>query len=121
MTDQVLIEALRVDTVIGVYEWEKTIQQTLVIDVVMDCDNRPAAEQDNIDLAVDYARVSDAITELLQAQPRQLIETVAEDIAKLVLQQFAVRQVQVKVAKPDAVAAAQQVAVRISRQANEYQ
>ena len=115
--DMVSIEGLDIDTVIGVYEWEKKQTQQLRVDVDMAWDNKPAADSDGIADALDYAAVSDAVLEWVKKEPRQLIETVAEGIAELVLTQFRVPWVKVKVSKPGAVPAAANVAVSITRTA----
>jgi dihydroneopterin aldolase len=114
--DKVIIEGLQVDAFVGIYDWEHEQSQPLVIDLTMAWDNRPAAASEQINDALDYDRVSQAVTQLITVQPWQLIETVAERIAALVLNDFAVTQVLVKVAKPQAVPAARQVAVVIERQ-----
>ncbi|MGM0525686.1 MAG: dihydroneopterin aldolase [Pseudomonadota bacterium] len=114
-SDIVSIEGLNVDTVIGVYDWEQQQSQRLVIDMQMACDIQAAANSDNIAEALDYATVSEAVTNWVQQQPRQLIETVAEGIAALILKDFAVAQVEVKVSKPGAVVNAGNVAVTIKR------
>ncbi|HET8816362.1 MAG TPA: dihydroneopterin aldolase [Pseudidiomarina sp.] len=113
--DTVHIEGLKVDAMIGVFEWEHEQPQPLLIDVVMAWDQKLAAKTDDIKLALDYDAVSRAITELVQKQPRQLIETVAEDIAAMIRETFAVAWLRVKVAKPTAVKEAFQVAVQIER------
>lgn len=113
--DKVLVEGLVVDAMIGVYDWEHEQAQPLVIDLTMAWDNKPAAAKDEITLALDYDHVSQAVTRLIQERPRQLIETVAEEIAALIQEQYSVPWLRVKVAKPKAVAAAFQVAVEIER------
>ncbi|RUO62909.1 dihydroneopterin aldolase [Pseudidiomarina planktonica] len=117
MKDQVLIDGLKVDTVIGVYDWEKQIKQQLSIDLAMAWDNRPAAASDDLADALDYASVAEAVTNLIQQRPRQLIEQVAEEVAQLLLTEFKVTEVTVTVAKPGAVPAANSVAVKITRSA----
>jgi dihydroneopterin aldolase len=114
--DKVMIEGLQVDAFVGIYDWEHEQAQPLVIDLTMAWDNRPAAATEQISDALDYDRVSQAVTQLIAAKPWQLIETVAEQIAALVLSDFSVVQVMVKVAKPQAVPSARQVAVMIERQ-----
>ncbi|MBT41798.1 MAG: dihydroneopterin aldolase [Idiomarina sp.] len=113
--DWISIEGLIIDTVIGVYDWEQQQTQQLRIDIDMGWDIQAAAKTDDIAQAVDYARVSEAIVAWVTQQPRQLIETVAEGVAQLVLEQFSVSDIKVKVSKPDAVPAADNVAVTIRR------
>lgn len=115
--DKVFIEGLTVDAVIGVYDWEQQGTQPLILDLEMAWDNRPAAASDQLEYALDYDALSQAVIALIQATPRALIETIAEEVAQLAIQQFAVQQIRVKVAKPKAIAAARQAAVEIVRTA----
>ncbi len=116
--DKVFIAGLEVICTIGAYDWEKGISQKLVLDLEMDFDNRPAAASDDLTLALDYARVSQQVTALVQAAPTELVETVAERVAALILREFAVPRVRVRVTKPGAVPAARGgVGVEIVREA----
>ncbi|WP_334321726.1 dihydroneopterin aldolase [Gilliamella apicola] len=116
--DRVLIEGLTVLTTIGVYEWEKTIKQKLILDLEMSWDNQPAGESDDVTLCLDYFLVSQSITNFIQSTQFELIECVAERVAQLVIQTFSVQWLKVKVSKPDAIANASNVAVVIERSAN---
>ncbi|MGL5358823.1 MAG: dihydroneopterin aldolase [Shewanella sp.] len=113
--DKVLIRQLRVDTVIGVYDWEKTIQQCLMLDLDMAWDNKAAAASDDYAYALCYETVSKRVTQLITEQPIELIETVAERVAQCVLTEFNVTWVKVVVMKPGAVASASGVGVEIER------
>ncbi|MFQ0992549.1 dihydroneopterin aldolase [Gilliamella apicola] len=116
--DKVLIEGLTVLTTIGVYEWEKTIKQKLILDLEMSWDNKPAGESDDVSLCLDYFLVSQSITSFIQSTQFELIECVAERVAQLVIQKFSVQWLKVKVSKPGAIANASNVAVVIERSAN---
>jgi 7,8-dihydroneopterin aldolase/epimerase/oxygenase len=113
--DIVFIKQLQVDTVIGVYDWEKTMQQPLFLDLTLSCDQRLAAASDDIKLTLDYAVIAEKVTSLITAQPIELIETVAERVAQLLLTEFATSKVEVTVSKPGAVPQAQNVGVHIVR------
>ncbi|MGF1725204.1 dihydroneopterin aldolase [Photobacterium nomapromontoriensis] len=113
--DSVFIEQLEVIASIGVYDWEQTIKQKLVLDLEMAHDNRPAAEHDDVTLALDYAAVSDAVTSHIQNGRFLLVERVAEEVAHLIMAQFAVPWLRVRVTKPGAVANARGVGVVIER------
>ena len=80
--DIVFIKQLQVDTVIGVYDWEKTIKQRLVLDITLAADQRAAANNDDIRLTLDYAVITEKVITLITAQPIELIETVAERVAQ---------------------------------------
>lgn len=114
--DKVLVEGLQVNTFIGVHDWEHEREQPLVIDLEMEWDNGRAASTNDLADALDYSTLSEAVINLVQSQPWQLIETLAEAIADLILQDFNVPGVQVKVGKPQAIVAARQAAVVIVRQ-----
>ncbi|MCX8671195.1 dihydroneopterin aldolase [Gilliamella sp. B2865] len=116
--DRVLIESLTVYTTIGVYDWEKNIKQKLVLDLEMAWDNKPAGKSDNVEFCLDYFVVSQSITSLIEANKFELIETVAERVAQLVIEQFSVQWLKIKVSKPDAIANAGNVAVIIERGIN---
>lgn len=116
MSDKVFIEGLTVFTVIGVYDWEQTIKQKLVLDIEMDWDHRVAASTDDVNFCLDYARVTQGIIDHLTQHRFALIERVAEEVAKLLIDTFSVQKVKVKVSKPDAIAMANNVAVLIKRQ-----
>ncbi|OCG16832.1 dihydroneopterin aldolase [Gilliamella sp. App6-5] len=116
--DRVLIEGLTVLTTIGVYDWEKTIKQKLILDLEMAWDNQPAGESDNVSLCLDYFKVSQSITQFIESSKFELIECVAEKVAEMIIKQFAVNWLKVKVSKPNAIVNAQNVAVLIERTAN---
>lgn len=114
--DKVFIENLTVLASIGIYEWEQTIKQRLEIDVVMYWDNKKAAQSDDVADCLNYAEISEAITQYIQAKPFGLIERVAEEVANLLLVQYMIPAVHITVKKPTAVAAAKTVGVSIFRQ-----
>ena len=114
--DSVFIKKLCIDTVIGVYEWEKTIQQRLELDLELGCHTAAAAAGDDIRQTLDYSVIAQQVTELVTAEPIELIETVAERVAALLLANFATDRVQITVNKPGAVPTAETVGVRIVRE-----
>ncbi|KFZ30229.1 hypothetical protein IDSA_10745 [Pseudidiomarina salinarum] len=114
--DKVLVEGLRVDAYIGVHDWEHEREQPLIIDLEMDWDNARAATTNDLADALDYSTLSEAVIKLVKAQSWQLIETLAEAVAAMIMQDFKVMRVQVKVGKPQAIVAARQAAVIIVRQ-----
>ena len=114
--DKVFIRGLEVLTTIGVYEWEKGIRQKLCFDLEMGFDNRPAAATDDINLALDYATLSRKICDHAQGKIVELVETMAEQVAALVLEDERVQWVKVTLTKPGAVPNAAGVGVEILRQ-----
>ncbi|WP_139460953.1 dihydroneopterin aldolase [Aeromonas veronii] len=113
--DKVFIRGLEVLTTIGVYEWEKGIRQKLRFDLEMGFDNRPAAATDDINLALDYADLSNKICEHVSGKVVELVETMAEQVAMLVLTDERVQWVKVTLTKPGAVPNATGVGVEILR------
>ncbi|CAA0124370.1 Dihydroneopterin aldolase [BD1-7 clade bacterium] len=113
--DRVTIRRLSVDTVIGIYDWEKQIRQTVVLDIDMAWDNRPAASSDHIDDALDYFSVSKRLQTFIESSQFGLIETLAERCASIILQEFSVPWVRIALDKPGAVPEAQSVGVVIER------
>lgn len=113
--DKVFIEQLTVITTIGVYDWEQQIKQKLVLDIEMGHDNRPAGLSDNVEDALDYAKVSQAIIDHIEQGRFLLVERVAEEVAELIQTQFSVPWVKIRLTKPGAVAQASGVGVVIER------
>ncbi|MDX5628831.1 MULTISPECIES: bifunctional dihydroneopterin aldolase/7,8-dihydroneopterin epimerase [unclassified Brenneria] len=113
--DIVFIEELTVITTIGVYDWEQTIRQKLVFDIEMGWDNRQAAGSDDVNDCLSYADVSDAVITLVEGQRFALVERVAEEVATMLMQRFAIPWLRIKLCKPGAVAQARQVGVIIER------
>lgn len=114
MPDQIVIRALELTTHIGVPDEERDAPQRLTVDLVLEPLNDFRNLDDSIEQTVDYYAVSKAIQALARARPRKLIETLAEEIAGLVLSRFAVRMVELELRKyilPDT----DHVAVRIQR------
>ena len=116
-TDFVKIKGLEVNAVIGVFDWERAIEQPLLIDVCMTTDISEAGKSDDINDAINYKEVCDDITELCQQTKALLIERLAELIAAHILSKYNTTQVEVSVAKPTAISAAEAVAVQITRTA----
>lgn len=113
----VYIRGLRAQAVIGVYEWERHIRQTLVIDLEMASDTARAAATDAIADALDYAAISQRVLALVEESQYQLIESLAEEVARVVIAEFDVPWLRVRVAKPGAVPEADDVGVVIERAA----
>ena len=115
MQDLILIEGLAVETVIGVFDWERQIKQRLLIDLELDTDIARAASTDDLQYTLDYKAISDAVIAFAENSDYQLIESLAEDLAAMILKDFSVSGLRLKISKPDAVPQANNVAVKISR------
>jgi 7,8-dihydroneopterin aldolase/epimerase/oxygenase len=99
MTDVVSIRGLAVSAVIGVYGWEREIEQTLLFNVDMAADVAKAAARDDITDALDYSQVAQTIRTVVRDGQFQLIETAAERVAGRLLGDYPVRHVRVEVVK----------------------
>jgi dihydroneopterin aldolase len=113
--DIVFIRELRADTVIGVYDWEREIRQTVVLDLEMAGDTPRSAASDRIEDALDYAAISSRVLSFIEASEFQLLETLAERIAALIMEEFHVPWLRLRLSKPGAVAQAKDVGVLIER------
>ena len=113
--DIVFIKQLEVITTIGVYAWEKSLQQKLYFDLEMAYDNKPAALSDDINLALNYFSVATAVSEFAQKNQFELLETMAEKVAQLIMQEFGVKWIKLTLHKPGALPQAQSLGVSIER------
>jgi len=115
MMDLVLIEGLEVRTVIGIYDWEREIRQTVRLDLEMAWDISKAGQSDDISDTLDYKSVSKRMIDFVEASEFGLIESLAEHCAKIILEEFHVSWVKLKMSKPGAVRGSENVAVLIER------
>ena len=117
--DIVFVRDLQIETVIGIFDWERRIRQTVSLDLEMGADIRRAAASDAIDDALDYKAVSKRLIDFVGASEFQLVETLAERIAAIVLEEFGVPWLRLTVNKPGAVRGSRSVGVVIERAAGE--
>ena len=113
--DIVFIRDLRIETVIGIYDWEREVRQTVVLDLEMATDVRRAAASDQIEQALNYKSVAKRLIGFVEAASFQLVETLAERCAGIVIDEFDVPWVRLTVNKVGAVSAARDVGVQIER------
>ncbi len=113
--DSVYIQGLSVETIIGIHEWERNTRQTVVIDLEMSVQADKAAVSDWIGYAVDYSAVSERVVEFVEASHYKLIETLAQQLARIIMREFGVPWLQLRIAKPGAVPNAREVGVVIER------
>lgn len=113
--DIVFIKQLEVISQIGVYEWEKSVQQKLYFDLEMAFDNKPAAKNDDINLALNYFSVSEVVNAFAQNNQFELIETMAERVASLIMVKFSVPWIKLTLHKPGALPKAESLGVQIER------
>jgi dihydroneopterin aldolase len=113
--DIVYISDLKVDTVIGIFDWERRIRQTVSLDLEMAADIRKAANSDDIVDALDYKAIGKRIIAFIQDSEYELVETLAERVAELVLKEFPVPWLKLRLSKPGALRGSRDVGVIIER------
>lgn len=113
--DIVYLRGLRIDTIIGIFDWERQHRQPVVLDVEMATDIRPAAADDDIALTLNYKAVSEALIDFVEASRYELVETLAEECAALLRREFGIPWLRLTLSKPQAVSRAQDVGIVIER------
>jgi len=116
--DKVFLRQLQLEAVIGVYDWERKMRQPLIMDLELGVDVSRAAASDSIRDALDYHAVAKRITEFVGQSRFQLVETLAERSAELLMREFPVTWLRLVLHKPDAVENAASVGVVIEREAS---
>ena len=113
--DKVFIQGLKIDTVIGIYDWEREIRQDVTLDLEMAADIKAASLTDHIDQTLDYKSVAKRLIHFVKNSEFQLVETLAEKITEIVLNEFEVEWVKLTLNKGEAVSGASGVGVIIER------
>lgn len=113
--DIIYLKALKIDAIIGVFDWERQIKQTVVLDLEMATDIRKAASTDKIEDTLNYKAVAKRLIDFVQNSEFQLVETLAERITEIVLTEFSVPWVRLQLNKSGAIRGAQGVGVIIER------
>lgn len=101
--DKIFLNDLKIDTIIGIYDWERQTQQTLSFDLEIDWDIKPAAASDDIGKTLDYGAVAQSVVAFVKASEYQLIETLAEDLCAMLLKQFPIPRLKLTLSKPVAL------------------
>jgi dihydroneopterin aldolase len=114
--DTIFLHDLRVETVVGIWEWERRIRQQVSIDLEIGADIRRAAAADRIEATLNYKAVAKRVQQFVGESSFQLVETLAQKIAELVLDEFDVPWICVRVSKPGAIRGARDVGVVIRRE-----
>lgn len=113
--DLVFIEDLRIETIIGIYDWERTTRQVVALDIEMAFDNTRPAASDRIEDTLDYKAVSKRLIAFVGESRFELVETLAERCAALIREEFGVAWLRLKLSKPGAVTGSRAVGVIIER------
>ena len=113
--EQIIIDGIEVDTIIGVYDWERTKPQTLIVDLELTADLSAAGKSDDVADTIDYAKVVDLLVAVAKESEYQLLEALAQTFSDSLFAQFELSQLILTITKPGILANTQKVAVRIHR------
>jgi len=113
--DIVYIRDLRIETIIGIYDWEREVKQTISLDLEMAHDIRKAADTDNIEYALNYKSIAKRLIAFVEQSEFLLVERMAEEVARIVLDEFSVPWLKLRVSKPGALRGSKDVGILIER------
>jgi len=113
--DKIFIRALKTETIIGIFDWDRQVKQTVVVDIEMGIDIRNAARSDSIDDTMNYKKVAKRVLAFVEESSFHLVETLGERIAMLILEEFAISEVRIALSKPGAVRSSRDVGVILER------
>ena len=118
--DKIFLSALNVECIVGIWEWERRVKQNVVIDVELGADIRRAAATDHIDHTIDYKKLAKRLLTFVGESQFHLVETLTEKVAELIITEFQVPWVRVRVNKQGAIRGARDVGVEIERRPADY-
>jgi dihydroneopterin aldolase len=118
--DTIFLAGLTTDCIIGIWEWERRVKQKVVIDLEMAADIRRAAASDAIEDTLDYKRVAKRILQFVGDSEFQLVETLTEQIARVIVTEFGVAWVRVRLNKQGAIRGSRDVGIQIERRREDY-
>ena len=113
--DIIFLRNLRIETIIGIFDWERKIKQTVFFDIEMATDIKKAAMSDHIDDTLDYKSLSKAVIDFVERSDFQLVETLAEKVAELIINDFNVPWLKLTLNKKGALRHADDVGIIIER------
>ena len=119
--DKIYVEDLRVKATIGIFDWEKKIKQEVSISYEIPHDNKKAATADTIEATTDYKSITKAIIAFVESNKFELVETFAERIAEMVIKDFNIAEIRLRVSKPGALRYSKDVGVIIERNKSSYE
>jgi dihydroneopterin aldolase len=120
MTDTIFLSGLTAECIIGIWDWERKVRQKVVIDLEMAADIRRAAASDHIDDTLDYKKVSKRLQQFIEQSQFQLVETLTDRIAQIVITEFGVPAVKVRLNKQGALRGSRDVGIVIERCREDY-
>lgn len=118
--DKIFIRGLKVETIIGIHDWERTLVRPLIFDIELGFDTREAASSDRMRDSIDYAAVGQTVKDIALTLKPQLLETLAEKIARALFDQFPILSLRLVIDKPGALADVKGIGVEIDRRREDY-
>ena len=118
---RIYVEDLRVKGTIGIFDWEKKIKQEISLSYEIDHDNFSASKEDKIEATTDYKTITKKIISFIEENKFELVETFAEKIAEMVIKDFDVNWIKLRVSKPGALRFSKDVGVIIERTSKDYE
>jgi 7,8-dihydroneopterin aldolase/epimerase/oxygenase len=113
--DKIFIHALKTEAIIGIFDWERQVKQTVLVDIEISADIRKAALSDAIDDTLNYKRIAKRVLSFVEGSSFHLVETLAEHIAMLMLEEFGIAWVRISLSKPGAIRSSRDVGVMLER------
>jgi dihydroneopterin aldolase len=113
--DKIFLHALKTETIVGIFDWERQVKQTVILDIEFSADIRKAALTDSIDDTLNYKRVAKRVLAFVEESRFHLVETLAEHVAMLILEEFAAAWVRISLSKPGAIRSSRDVGVMLER------
>ncbi len=113
--DKIFIHALKTEAIIGIFDWERQVKQAVIVDIEISADVRKAALSDSIHDTINYKRIAKRVLAFVEASKFHLVETLAEHIAMLILDDFGIAWVRISLSKPGAIRSSRDVGVVVER------
>jgi dihydroneopterin aldolase len=117
--DKIFIHALKTEAIIGIFDWERQVKQTVIVDIEISADVAKAALSDSINDTLNYKRIAKRVLAFVEESKFHLVETLAERIAMLLLEDFGVDWVSISLSKPGAIRSSRDVGVKLERDRND--
>jgi dihydroneopterin aldolase len=118
--DKIFLSSLSIECIVGIWEWERRVKQTVIIDLEMAADIRKAASTDRIEDTIDYKKITKRLLAFVGDSQFHLVETLTERIAELIVTEFGVTWVKVRLNKRGAIRGARDVGIEIERRTEDY-
>jgi dihydroneopterin aldolase len=113
--DRIFLRGLTAECIIGFIDWERRVKQTVVVDLEIPVDCRHAAMTDEVADTVDYKKVAKRVLAFIEASEFKLVETLAQRLALLILEEFPLEWIRLSINKPGAIRNSRDVGVAIER------